>query len=565
MNTQTTPTTADQTQAHDQEPQPAPPLVELLDAPPPVMRRPLALVDGRAYAAAWLYVRVTTTEDRDRRGNVVTHDPPLVETRLRRFVVRDDGTIFGAGGDAPLADLGLDVVLPEMPPPSRAWSTAGVKAYCAGQRPDPAILLNRVADVVNRFVDFDRSLAGQRTMAEMVACYTLATWFLPAFNVIGYLWPCGERGSGKTVLLHTVAEMAYLGHVILAGGSYASLRDLAEYGATLAFDDAENLSDARKTDPDKRALLLAGNRRGSTVTMKEQGPDKVWRTRHVNAFCPRLFSAIHLPDHVLASRSIVIPLVRTPDRYRANADPLDDEAWPHDRRGLIDDLWALALAHLPELRQCERTVSRKAHLAGRTLEPWRAILAVALWLDDHDAGGILRRTADRARDGDQGKETGLWERMEALSVDYQRERSGLESGDLSTLVIRALCCCAMGAIGAISANNGETPSHFTFTTEQIVTVARVATKRDDGDPDEITNRRIGRVLGRMRLEKMPRPGGKGSRRWRVALGDLERWTAAYGMSLPAPLAALFAPNDPQTLPVQLSTGSESLEANSPPV
>jgi hypothetical protein len=544
MNAQTPPTPADQTQDHDQEPQPAPPLVELLDAPPPVMRRPLALVDGRAYAAAWLYVRVTTTEDRDRRGNVVTHDPPLVETRLRRFVVRDDGTIFGAGGDAPLADLGLDVLLPEMPPPSRAWSTAGVKAYCAGHRPDPAGLLNRVADVVNRFVDFDRSLAGQRTMAEMVACYTLATWFLPAFNVIGYLWPSGERGSGKTVLLHTVAEMAYLGHVILAGGSYASLRDLAEYGATLAFDDAENLSDARKTDPDKRALLLAGNRRGSTVTMKEQGPDKVWRTRHVNAFCPRLFSAIHLPDHVLASRSVVIPLVRTPDRYRANADPLDDEAWPHDRRGLIDDLWALALAHLPELRQYERTVSHKARLAGRTLEPWRAILAVALWLDDHDAQGILRRTADQASDGDRGKETGLWERMEALSVDYQRERSGLESGDLSTLVIRALCFCAMGAIGAISANNGETPSHFTFTTEQIVTVARVATERDDGDPDQITNRRIGRVLGRMRLEKVPRPGGKGSRRWRVALGDLERWTAAYGMSLPAPLAALLAPNDP---------------------
>ena len=54
MNAQTTPTPADQTQAHEQEPQPAPPLVELLDAPPPVMRRPLALVDGRAYAVAWL-------------------------------------------------------------------------------------------------------------------------------------------------------------------------------------------------------------------------------------------------------------------------------------------------------------------------------------------------------------------------------------------------------------------------------------------------------------------------------------------------------------------------------
>ena len=40
----------------------------------------------------------------------------------------------------------------------------------------------------------------------------------------------------------------------------------------------------------------------------------------------------------------------------------------------------------------------------------------------------------------------------------------------------------------------------------------------------------------MRLEKMPRPGGKGSRRWRVTLGDLERWTAVYGLPLPASLA-----------------------------
>ena len=68
-------------------------------------------------------------------------------------------------------------------------------------------------------------------MAELVTCYTLATWFLPAFNVIGYLWPNGNRGSGKTVLLHVTAEMAYLGQVILAGGSYASLRDLADYGS----------------------------------------------------------------------------------------------------------------------------------------------------------------------------------------------------------------------------------------------------------------------------------------------------------------------------------------------
>jgi hypothetical protein len=43
--------------------------------------------------------------------------------------------------------------------------------------------------------------------------------------------------------------MAYLGQLILAGGSFASLRDLADYGATLAFDDAENISDPNRPTP----------------------------------------------------------------------------------------------------------------------------------------------------------------------------------------------------------------------------------------------------------------------------------------------------------------------------
>ena len=518
----------------------APPMIEVLNAAPATMRRPLALIDGRAYAGTWLYVRISRSETRGRKRRIIKHDPPLVETGTQLFIVRDDGVIFGAGGMRPMEDLGLEVALPEAPHLSRTWSTAGVEAYRTGERPDPAEVFSRVADVVGHFVDFDRSLADQRTMAEMVACYVLATWFLDAFHVIGYLWPNGERGSGKTVLLHTVAEMAYLGHVVLAGGSYASLRDLAEYGATLAFDDAENLAEAHRSDADKRALLLAGNRRGSTVTMKEQGPGKERRTRHVNAFCPRLFSAIQAPDNVLSSRSIVIPLVRTTDRRLANIDPLDHETWPHERRPLIDDLWALALAHLPELRAYERAVSEKVRLAGRTLEPWRAILAVALWLDEQDEEeGTLRRSAVEAEDetdeereeGDE--ETGLWERMEALSVAYQRERAGLETGNLTVLVIQALCCCAVNA-GDDSGSEGELfPASFVCTTEEVTMFAVALAEKYGGEVERITNRRVGQAMGRMRLEKAPRPGGKGSRRWRVTRGDLERWMAAYGVALSA--------------------------------
>ena len=188
------------------------------------------------YAAIWPYYKVTRTEALDKQGNVVRLATPEVTKEQRLFIVRDDGVMFGDDGSKSFAVLGLDIHLSEIPPQDRLWTAPSAKAYAAGTRPNPPELFRQVVSVVDRFIDFDRSLGSQQTMCELVVCYILATWFLDAFTVIGYLWPNGERGSGKTQLLSVIAELAYLGHVILASGSYACLRDLADYGATLCFD-----------------------------------------------------------------------------------------------------------------------------------------------------------------------------------------------------------------------------------------------------------------------------------------------------------------------------------------
>jgi hypothetical protein len=515
------------------EPKPAPPIIELLDKAPASLRRPLALVDGQSYAATWLYCRKTITESVSKHGEIIRHDPPIITNERQLFIVRKDGKVFSDGGDEPIDALDMEVRLPERPQDSSLWSTAGIQSYRAGERPNPAEVFNRVVDVVDRFIDFNRSLADQRTMAEMVACYTIGTWFLPSLNVVGYLWPNGPRGSGKTVLLFMVAEMAYLGQVILAGGSYASLRDLADYGATLCFDDAENLGE-KTADLDKRALLLAGNRRGSTVTVKELTADKVWKTRHVNAFCPRLFSAIKLPDNVLASRTIVIPLIRTLDRNKANVDPVDYDLWPHERRELVDDLWALALAHLPEVQAHDKAIAKKASLIGRSLDPWRIILATASWLDE------------------KGVE-GLWERMNSLSVAYQTEKLDLEKGDMVSLVLKALCQCATSAT---SATNKETIVFFDINVEKIRSVARdiVAEGDPDAKVDWVTSSKIGRTMAQMRFEQLPRPGGRGSRIYRISLDELIGWLTAYGLPLPAEFSENLE-NVGGTLPVSGTSGT----------
>jgi hypothetical protein len=80
--------------------------VTLLDDEPEVMRQPIALIDGRAYAALWASVEVEMTETTTSSGDIRRHDPPIVLHERRLFVVRDDGRVFGEGADAPLEDRG---------------------------------------------------------------------------------------------------------------------------------------------------------------------------------------------------------------------------------------------------------------------------------------------------------------------------------------------------------------------------------------------------------------------------------------------------------------------------
>ena len=483
--------------------------VRLLDAPPAIIRRPLCIVEDHAYAAIWPYCEITETETTNARGEVVVLTPPRVTKARRLFIVRDDGVIFGEGGDQPMEDLGIDVVLPEVPPPDRLWSLPAVRAYRAGHRPDPADVFKRVADVIDHYIDFSRSLASQRTMAEMLACYVLSTWLLDAFDVAAFIWPNGDRGTGKTKAMLTITQMAYLGIVVLAGGSYASLRDLADYGACIGFDDAENLSD-KSTDPDKRALLLAGNRRGAQISVKEAQADKKWRTRYVDAFCPRMFTAIKVPDAVLASRSIVVPLVRTGDRGKANSEPMDANTWPHDRSGLLDDLWAFGLAHLTEMAPYETKAVAHAPIAGRNLEPWRAILAVALFLQDH---GVKD----------------LYASMCALATAYQTERPDLELADPVTLVLKAIRHVATYATFAI---NLESKTFFDVSSTEISDKLVTIAQDEEVDIEWMgeagaRSMHVGRILARLRFQK--KAHGKGPREWRIKGDELCKLLTSYGL------------------------------------
>ena len=274
------------------------------------------------------------------------------------------------------------------------------------------------------------------------------------------------------------------------------------------------------------------------MPLKEaDGPGK-WKLRYVNAYCPRLFSAIRMPDTVLATRTIIIPLIRTADRNKANFDPMDYSLWPHDRKALQDELWAIGLANLPVLHDYENQVAQIARLRGRNLQPWKAILSIATWLDDIDQNHRLMRSFTQEKD--QVVIGGLGRRLEEMSWRYQQEETGeLQSSDLTLLVLQAMYKLA-SAKSDIKDKSDIATSTWTFSTSQISEAAQAVAENTEADVDKesITSRKVGRLLGKLRLRKT-REAGKGTRQWQITLTELERWTKVYGIHLPTELVQKY--------------------------
>jgi hypothetical protein len=324
---------------------------------------------------------------------------------------------------------------------------------------------------------------------------------------------------------------SYLGEVVLASGTFAALRDLANYGATLLFDDAEGLGNP-KCDPDKRALLLAGNRRGATIPLKEAGPNGTWHTRWVNAFCPRGFTAISLPDAVLASRSIVMPLARTEDGKRGNVDPANVEGWPCDRRVLLDDLWALGLSLLSEAEEIWRELDDETEVVGREFEPWRALIAIARMLERHGVEGLERR-------------------IRLVMRAYQAEKSDLLTSDRTILVIRALLALVEDDTSDTRDADDTSGAEVTLSSSKIAEVVKRIADDDEQDGEWASPSRVGRILRRLRIKKAERTAKQ--RGWVISLASVRALARAYGVitesAPPNPEGAEMSANDaPHTDP-----------------
>jgi hypothetical protein len=498
-------------------PQPAKPIMRLLQDFPKVMTRPLQLIEDHAYAATWLPFEKTVTELPSKDGEVIRLAQPRVTTERLLVVARDDGLLYAELDDkaiAPLSSLGFTVTLSDDQPNPLLWSPKGVIRHRQRQHHDYKAIFGWVADLYDYYIDFTGSWGSQEVMCELSGCLTFMTWVADAFTIMPYAWATSPGpGSGKTKWGILWTKTSYLGYATTMGGTFAALRDLAEAGATLLFDDAEMLAELQEVDPDKRELVLAGNRKGVQIPVKEPIPGGGWRTRWMNAYCPRGFTAIGLPTGALESRCLVLPFVKTADPERANRDPASEEVWPIERRDLIDALWGMGVSLLPEAAQVWRELADERDLIGRAFEPWRAVIAVAKLMERQGVAGL------------EGH-------MRQLMHAYQHEKHAIIAVDPISLVIRAVLRLIPDVpdMADVLTFLSETPlREYRFKTSEITkTVFQVAKDYDAAvELGEHAGRKIGHLLSKLRFTKADEEDSRG---WKITSVDLVRLARAYGIS-----------------------------------
>jgi hypothetical protein len=237
---------------------------------------------------------------------------------------------------------------------------------------------------MNDYIDLPAEHA-EGTVATL-ALWTMLTYLYPAWPAVPYLYVGGPLGSSKTRVFEIPQQLVY--RPLSSSNLTAALlfRTLHERGGTLLLDEAERLRENTPDTSDVKSILLAGYKSGGRATRLEDVGGE-FRPVEFEVYGPKALASINGLPPTLASRCINITMFRAAPgsaktRRRLQADA---KRWAN----LRDDLHTLALGELGQnalsLAQREDVCS----LSGRDYELWQPIMALAAFIEDAGAVGLL--------------------------------------------------------------------------------------------------------------------------------------------------------------------------------
>ena len=209
---------------------------------------------------------------------------------------------------------------------------------------------------------------------DVVAAWTIATYFHPICTGFPFLHFYGDPGSGKSQAAAVLARTAFSAEKIIEISDSQLYRLVEECAPTLVFDEGDRLS--AKDKEAQRPLLRGAFDRGNTVILAEVADKEAgtFASRRFSIYSPRAFCTMkEMPLWAMTDRSIRITMLLALGGQ--GKQPVTDDSG--DWWGVRDSLYRLALDRWREFGD-EYVRARAAAPANRTGLRWAPLLAIGM-------------------------------------------------------------------------------------------------------------------------------------------------------------------------------------------
>jgi hypothetical protein len=285
--------------------------------------------------------------------------------------------------------------VPSAPSPlhQQAWSAESRQAWLAGrQAPAPLDVFSRIRDALDFFLEFPPTT--REDDLNLLALWIILTYGYPCWTAIPYLWVSGALGSGKSRLFEVLARLVFRPTVSANTTAPALFRALNELGGIMLLDEVERLRDRTPDVAELMSVLLSGYKKNSPVWRLQKVGDEQKRVRF-DVFGPKAIAGIGTIPEALASRCIPLVMFRADKQSPKTRRRIDAD---HARwSALQDDLHQLALEHGRTWLTLPGRTEVCPAMGGRDYELWQPMLALAAWLEETGAVGLLARMQDHAQ------------------------------------------------------------------------------------------------------------------------------------------------------------------------
>jgi hypothetical protein len=292
---------------------------------------------------------------------------------------RSTADTFGPSGEEPTSEWHAHIaaVIARTELPGRLWEDVpdpardpAFESAPNAWRPYLAGALDNTESFLRRFVVFPSPHE-----AVAAALWTAHTHVVDAAEVSPYLQVTSpEKRSGKTRLLDVLELLVRKPWRAVSPSEAVIYRKVEADQPTLLLDEVDTTFGTRASERTEgiRALLNAGNRRGTTVP-RMVGEGRKMRVHDFPTFCPKVLAGIgQLPDTV-ADRSIAVSLQR-----RARNEPVERFRYRAAKAAAADVRAALmdALDTVAETLGGARPDIPDS-LGDRAADSWEPLLAIA--------------------------------------------------------------------------------------------------------------------------------------------------------------------------------------------